>query len=1058
MNIAKIAIKNKVTVYILMVIIVLFGAMSYISMPRESAPSITIPFIFVTTPYIGVSPADIENLVTQKIESEVKGIKDIKKITSVSQESFSNVSIEFNPDVKIEDALQKVRDKVSTAKTKMPADIEEPIVNEINFSELPMLYVNLTGSFGLSKLKDIGDNLSDKIEAIPGVLSVDVSGGLEREIKINADANKLKYYNLALSDLTNAVSSENLNIPGGTVDAGSSSFLVRVPGEIENPALLNDIVVKTQAGAPIYLRDVAVVVDGFKDRTTYARENGIEAVTLVIKKRSGENIVNIADKVKELMKEEEHEFPPGLKYSFTGDESKSIRNTVHELENGIITGVVLVVTILLLSMGFKNAFFVSLSIPFSFLISFIVLSTMGVTLNIVVLFGLILVLGIIVDDAIVVTENIYRLQEKEGWTPYDAAIEGPREVQMPVFIATLTIIASFFPLLFFPGVVGGFMKYLPITLIVCLFSSLFVALVISPVLASKFINFKRDRERQLKMKRNPFVIAHFWFDRLFEKVIRNYETVLRFAVRNKMLTIGGTFALLIAVFVVYGALNKGIEFFPQVEPQQAYIYVTLPQGSSVQKTNEITAQIEERLKGYNDLDYYVSNVGSEIGDFGGGNKTNVSTITLNFKDKLEREESSFITIDKIREAITGISTADIRLVKQSGGPPTGPPVNIEISGDDFNKLGELSDQIKREIKDIEGIADIKDNYDAAKPEIRITVNREKAALYKLNTASIALTIRNAINGNVASKYRVGKEEYDITVRLDSSQRNDISKIENLYISDRDGHQIPLSSVAKIEFGGGVSAINRKDLSRVVIISANAQGRLGNEVLADVQAKLKKFKLPEGYLIVYTGEQEDQQESQAFLGQSFILSIFLIFFFIVIEFNSIKTPIIIMTTVLLSLIGVLIGLMITQTPFGIIMTGIGVISLGGIVVRNAIVLLDFQKELEKRGLTKEESVIQAGIIRLRPIFLTAAATILGLVPLTTGVDFDWRTLSWVIGGQNTAFWRPMGIAIIFGLSVATFLTLVVVPAMFLAFNNFRFMFWKKKAEVKPISGEEAPAKA
>jgi multidrug efflux pump len=333
---------------------------------------------------------------------------------------------------------------------------------------------------------------------------------------------------------------------------------------------------------------------------------------------------------------------------------------------------------------------------------------------------------------------------------------------------------------------------------------------------------------------------------------------------------------------------------------------------------------------------------------------------------------------------------------------------------------------------------------------------EKAALYKLNTASIALTVRNAINGNVASKYRVGKDEYDITVRLDSAQRNDISKIENLYIVDRDGHQIPLSSVAKVEFGGGVSAINRKDLSRVVIISANAQGRIGNEVLADVQAKLKDFKMPEGYLIAYTGEQEDQAESQAFLGQSFILSIFLIFFFIVIEFNSIKTPIIIMSTVVLSLIGVLIGLMVTQTPFGLIMTGIGVISLGGIVVRNAIVLLDFQKELEKRGLSKEESVIQAGIIRLRPIFLTAAATILGLVPLTTGVDFDWRSFSWVIGGQNTAFWRPMGIAIIFGLSVATFLTLVVVPAMFLAFNNFRFMFWRKKPV--PVNAGEAPAKA
>jgi CzcA family heavy metal efflux pump len=1046
MNIAKISIKNKVTVYILMAIIAIYGVISYIALPREAAPSITIPFVFVTTPYIGVSPSDIENLVTQKIETEVKGIKDIKKITSVSQESFSNVTIEFNPDVKIDDALQKVRDKVSTAKTKMPTDIEEPVITEINFSELPMLYVNLTGNFGLAKLKSIGDNLADKIETIPGILSVDVTGGLEREIKINADANKLKYYNIALSDINNAISSENLNIPGGTVDAGNSSFLVRVPGEFDSPRYLNDVIVKTNLGKPIYLKDVAEVSDSYKERSSYARENGTEAVTLIIKKRSGENIVNIADNIKELLKTEEKNFPQGLKYSFTGDQSKNIRNTVHELENGIITGVLLVVMILFLAMGFKNAFLVSLSIPFSFLISFIVLNALGVTLNIVVLFSLILVLGIIVDDAVVVTENIYRLQEKEGWDAKEAAIEGPKEVQIPVFIATLTIISSFFPLLFFPGIVGEFMKYLPITLIVCLFSSLFVALVINPVLASKFIDFKKDREKQQKSKFNPFIKAHLWFDKLFIRLINHYEKVLRYAIKHRFLTIGGTFGILIIVFIAYTKLSKGIEFFPQVEPQQAYIYVTLPDGTNINRTNEVTFKIEEKLNKFKDLDYYVSNVGSEIGSFGGGKKTNVATITLTFKDKILREQSSFLTIDQIREEITGVTTADVRIEKQQGGPPTGPPVNIEISGDDFDKLGDLSEQIKREIKSVEGIADIKDNYEAAKPEIKIIVNREKAALYKLNTRLIASTVRNAINGTVASKYRVGKDEYDITVRLDSTQRNNINMIENLYIADRDGQQIPLSSVANVEFAGGVSAINRKDLRRVVTISANAEGRLGNDVLNDVKAKLKEFKLPEGYLINYTGEQENQRESQEFLSKAFILSIFLIFFFIVMEFNSIKTPIIIMFTVVLSLIGVLLGLIITGTPFGIIMTGIGVISLGGIVVRNAIVLLDFQKELEKRGLSREESVVQSGIVRLRPVFLTAATTILGLVPLTTGVDFDWRTFSWVIGGQNTAFWRPMGVAIIFGLSVSTFLTLVVVPSMFLTFSKFKFRFWKKNPSI------------
>ena len=414
MNISKLAVNNSVTVYILVAIIVLFGAFSYNSIPKESAPSITIPNIFVSTLYFGVSPKDMENLVTQEIEKEVKGIKDVKKVTSVSQESFSMVNIEFNPDVKIDEALQKVRDKVAIAKTKMPSDIEEPTVTEINLSEQPMLYVNLSGNLGLAALKDYADKLSDEIEVIPGILSADVKGGLEREVKINVDANRLKYYNLTFNDIISKIGLENQSIPGGSVDLRNQNYLVRVPGQYEDPELIRDIVVKADNGKPIYIRDVAQVIYGYKDRTTLSRQNGREAVTIVIKKRSGENIIRIAEDVKELVKSKESQFPPGLQVNFTGDQSKNIKNTVHELENGIITGFLLVCLILLAAMGLKNALLVATSIPFSFLISFVVLGIMGVTMNIVVLFGLILVLGIIVDDAIVVTENIYRLQETEG--------------------------------------------------------------------------------------------------------------------------------------------------------------------------------------------------------------------------------------------------------------------------------------------------------------------------------------------------------------------------------------------------------------------------------------------------------------------------------------------------------------------------------------------------------------------------------------------------------------------------------------------------------------------
>jgi multidrug efflux pump len=1052
MKFFKLFVNNKVVIYIFTAIIVLTGISAYVSLPRESAPSIQIPYVFISTVYAGVSPEEIEKLVTMQLEKEIKAISDIKQISSVSRESFSSVTVEFNPNVKIDDALQKVRDKVSIAKTNMPKDIEEPVITQVNFSELPILYINISGNYGLAKLKDIAQRISDESKGVTGVLSADVVGGLEREVKINVDANRIKYYNLSLNDVSTAIGNENLNIPGGGVDIGSLNYLVRVPGEVEDPRLFSNFVVKNDpAGNPIYIRDVAQVIYGYKERATYSRENGEEAVTVVIKKQSGENLIRIADEIKDILKQEQKNLPAGVNISLTGDQSKQIKNTVHELENGVITGVVLVVGVLFLFLGFRIASLTATSIPLSFLISFVILNAMGVTLNIVVLFTLILVLGIIVDDAIVVMENVYRLQEKEGYTPYEAALEGPREVAFPVTIATFTIISSFFPILFFPGIVGEFMRFLPLTLIICLLSSLFVAMVISPVQAAVFINVKKQKEKEARKKFRPIGRFLEAFDKkFFTTAINLYEKTLRFCLRHRKLAIGSTVALLIIMFILYGKFNNGVEFFPNVEPRQANINIQLPSGTNIEKTNEFTKKIEEKLKPYDDIEYYVSNVGASNSMFDvGSNVSNKSTITINFYDKLDRKRSSFDVIEDVRNGVSGIAGGDIEIQKQSSGPPTGPPVSIELSGDDFVKLGQLSEQVKGIIKDIPGLKDLKSDFNESRPEIKITIDREKAALFKLNTAAIASTIRTAVNGTTASKFRVGKDEYDITVRLDKNQRDNLSSIQNLYVVNRDNAYIPLTSVAKIELSGGLEAINRKDQKRVVTVSGNAEGRLGNDVLTDVKAKLKDLKMPDGYLITFTGESKDQNEASAFLGKAFMISLLLIFLFMVMEFNSVRTPLIIMFSVLLSLIGVLLGLMVTGTPFGIMMTGIGVISLGGIVVRNAIVLLDFQKELMKRGLSRDESLVQAGVIRLRPVFLTAICTILGLVPLTTGIDFDWRSFSWVIGGENTAFWRPMGVAIIFGLSVATFLTLVVIPAIYSWVDDVFLRFKKKKpVEVNP----------
>ena len=1051
MKFFKLIVGNKVTVYILVLIIVLVGSFSYISLPRESSPDVKIPYVFVSTVYPGVSPQDIENLVTQEIEKEIKGITGVKKITSVSRESFSSISFEFFTNIVIDDALQKVRDKVSTAKTKMPQDIKEPVITEINFSEFPILYVNLTGNIGLAKLKEVADKFKDKFEEIPGVLSSEVVGGIDREVKIDVNADRLKYYNLSFNDVINTVSADNMNIPGGKVDVGKSSFLVRTPGEYKDPEMMRDLVVKTFNNNPVFIKDVADVTYGFKDRQTFARTDNKESVTLVVKKRSGANIIDIVDKTKQILIDNKSLIPAGVSYTLTGDQSKYIKDTLHELENGIITGIILVCLILFFFMGLKNAILVATSIPLSFLISFIVLNMMGITLNMIVLFTLILVLGIIVDDAIVVIENIYRLQEKLDYNPHDAAMEGPKEVLFPVTIATLTIIASFFPLLFFPGIVGDFMKYLPITLIVCLLSSLFVAMVISPVQASVFINYKKEKEKSKRKKFRPVAKFLEYFDaKFFGTSLKFYERAVRKSMKFRKTSIAIIFTILIFVFMLYGALNKGVEFFPNVDPRSSNINITTPVGTNIEETNRLTQKIESKIPKDDNIESIVVNVGSSNNplDFTGEGIPNKSVVTINFIDKTKRQISSFETVEDIRKAISDIPGGVIEVAKSTMGPPVGPPVNIEISGDDFVQLGHIADQVKREIKDIPGLTDLADNYDETKPEIQVIVDREKAALYGLSTASIGMTVRTAINGNTASKYRVGEDEYDVTVRLNKAERNDIETIQNLFFTNKDGKEIPISSVAKVIFSGSVGAINRKDLKRVVTISANAEGRLGNEVLKDVQAKLANFKMPDGYVIKYTGEQEDQAESSAFLGKAFVISLLLIFFLMVIEFNSVRVPILIMISILLSMIGVLMGLIITGTPFGIIMSGIGVIALGGIVVRNAIVMLDFAKVLEKeRGFERDEALIQAGLIRMRPIFLTAAATILGIVPLATGIDFDWRTFSWILGGENTAFWRPMGIAIIFGLMVSTFLTLVITPTLYSFSDDLsKKIFGRKKKAV------------
>lgn len=1019
MFITDLAIRRSTAVFVLVAVILVSGTSSYISLPREASPDISIPVIIVSTPYFGVSPSDMETLVTQPIEKELKNIANVKEILSASSEGFSSITIEFEPDTDIDNAMQRVRDKVDQAKPDLPEDAEEPVITEINFSNFPVMIINISGDYSLQTLKDVGKNLEDRIESIPGVLDVTLAGGLEREVKVNLDPEKLRYYNLEVKDVIDTIKDENLTIPGGSIDIGSYKYLVRVPGEFKTTGIIGDLVVKVRDGRPIYIRNIADVEYGFKEAGSHARLNSVQCVSLSITKRSGENLIRISDDIKALIEREKLNYPPGTTFSITADASDDIRKMVDDLENNIISGLILVFLVLVAFLGFRTSLFVALAIPLSMLISFSALQAMGFTLNMVVLFSLILALGMLVDNAIVIVENIYRHGE-EGFAMGEAARRGTREVAMPVIVATVTTLCAFFPIIFWPGIMGEFMKYLPKTLIITLSASLFVAMVINPVFCATLL---RVRPRNGKM--------HEREDHLL--LVRWYRSFLRSALKRPALTLSASAATLVVVLILYLIFGYGTQYFPATDPSKVFIDIETPLGTNLDTTDIIGREVEKEMKNQSDIKHYVANIGVSTGrfDFGGGSESgpsNKARIAVDFVDMEKRLQSSEITAEEIRRSVSGITGAVIKVQKERHGPPTGPPVNIEISGKDYGLLGKLAEEVKRRIKDIPGVVDLDDDYKVGRPEVRVWIDREKAAIYDLTTKKISNTIRTAIRGTEASTFREYEDEYDITVRFREEKRSSIQDIKDIMIA-HEGKQIPLSNIARVELSGGPGTIMRKDLKRVVTVSSQVEGRLKTKVLGEVRESLASIDLPRGYRIEYTGENVERKKSEGFLKKAFLLAVLMIAFLLVLEFNSIVTSGIIMLSVILSMIGVFIGLLITKTPFGVIMTGIGVISLAGVVVNNAIVLLDYTIQLRERGLHNMEAIVTAGMTRLRPVLLTAVTTILGLIPMATGYYFDFKKMAWITGSESAQWWGPMAVAVIFGLAFATLLTLVVVPVLY-----------------------------
>ncbi len=1105
MKVTEYAIRHRLSVYFLILILCLGGVGVYVSMPRESFPEVEIPFVVVYTVYPGVSPTDMETLVTRPIETELKAVSGVKEIRSTTSEGLSSIEVEFNPEQDLETALANVREKVDLAKPDLPPEAEDPRVQDVDFSQLPILLVTLSGPVGVQQLTEVAEEMQEDIEALPGVNRVNVVGGREREVHVQVDPKRLSFFELSLSDLVIAVARENRNVPGGEIAVGGLEYLVRLPAEVRNPSEIEDFVIKVRDGEPVFVRDVATVVFGFEDESSRSRVDREPSVTLSVEKRTGANLVSVADLVNAEITRWDEQLPAGIRASVLGDISVEIRRMVNELENNVISGLLLVVGCLMAFVGLRNSFFVGVAIPLSMMASFLVLGWIGYTLNMMVLFSLILMLGMLVDNAVVIVENIYRHREQGARGPA-AAYAATTEVARPVIASTITTLCAFSPLLIWPGIIGDFMSYLPVTLIIGLSASLFVALIINPTLCAHLMKpprrgvrkpdeehaFRRAYRRLLEWSLRPGADAgtRGWFLRnwalpaafvlflgfgatlalagMFFQTDALMPAVAGFAglgvlafTLQGILWFGSSLirrlfgwppyitdhrsgwiwtmcAILVGTVGIYTVVGKGVELFPEVEPRQIIISVDAPAGSSLASSDEVVGRIEELTTGTVDMKHQIANVGStglsltpDAG--GGGGSPNQSRVSLYMQERADRTvRDTFTTMEGVRESLVDIVGANIKVDAPQDGPPTGAAVSVRILGDDLDEITRLAEEVQARVRGIEGLVNLDDDIEEGKPELRVEVDREEAMRSGVNTQIIAATVQTGILGAEASKYRIGEDEHDIRVRLAPEARRSLDDIGELTVPDEDGVPVPIRAVAELRHGVGPAAVRRVDLNRVATIQGDVvreSGRTEASVREEVAAELDAMDWPPGYRWEFSGANQEEQMATEFLSRAFVIALLLILMVLVTQFDSLVLPLAIITSVALSVIGVLWGLILTGTAFGIIMTGIGVISLAGIVVNNAIVLCDFIRQLRKKGLSRHDAVVEAGSIRLRPVLLTAVTTVLGLVPLTLGLNIDFFSLSVSTGGESSQFWASMGVAVIFGLTVATVLTLVVVPVTY-----------------------------
>lgn len=1110
------SIRNKTSIYLMVVFITLAGVFQFVTLPKEQFPDIVIPTIYVQTIYVGNSPRDIENLVTQPIEKQIKGITGAKinKVSSTSVQDYSAITVEFGTDVKVDVALQKVKDALDKARQDLPTDLtQQPTALEVSFSDLPIMYVNISGNYDLLRLKKMADDTKDRLEELTQINRVDIVGAPQREFQINVDNYRMQAAGITYDDIANAVARENMDISGGQLEVGNMKRQLQLKGQLKTATDIQNIIVRNSTGAPFYLKNIANVKDTVKETESYARLNGKKVITLNIIKRPGENLIETSDAVKNTIEDlKKTYYPKDLKVLITGDQSIATRTSFNDLVNSIVIGFILVLIILMFFMGVTNAFFVALSVPLSMFVAFLFLPAADlivgshVTLNFIVLFALLFGLGIIVDDAIVVIENTHRIfVEGKGRLRADrSAMMAAGEVFIPVLAGTLTTLAPFFPLLFWPGIIGKFMVYLPTMFIFTLSASLIVAFIINPVFAVDFMNHPEGEKQSksaifkkpalwmavaggvmldlagttffgnlilffamLAVLNKYFIddMIHGFQNKMLPRIMMRYERTLRWALKGwrpvwLLLTTFGLLILSIVAIMVASATGRTkVVFFPSGDPNQIYVYMKLPAGTDVKYTDSLTRVLEARVyrvlgmengKENPLVESVIANVAVGAADPSSGDRSTRperGRIQVSFVEFEKRHgKSTAPYLDSIRAVVKGIPGAELSVNKQQNGPPTDPPVNIEIKSEDFDALIKTAVSLKNYLDSINvpGVEELKMDVDLTNPEITLTVDRERALQEGVSTSQVGSTIRTALFGREVSKIKQGEDEYKIQLRNNELERKNLVDLLNTKVSffdmSRGFKSIPISNLVKIDLTSTLGSVIRKDYKKAITLTSNVlegQGFTPTAVNQTLKGYIDDFKKkPDNVTITQTGEGKQQQETGAFLGKALVIALMLILFILVLQFNSVSKPVIILTEIVFSIIGVLLGFALTGMTISVVMTGIGIVGLAGIVVKNGILVIEFADELRARGLRTREAVIQAGKTRIIPVMLTALAAILGFLPIAFGFNINFITLFSELnphiffGGDSVVFWKPLSWTIIFGLAFAFFMTLLMVPSMYL----------------------------